>query len=581
MDPDEQELEQPVRNLVLSVCDLKQHGDIPSSRCGAQAVTMATRMYLHGGCDEKRAYGDLHLLEIEQMKWTELSTEGRAPPPRWGHTMQGYNTDLVLFGGLVTDSSGLLADDAPSANVAPPFATGLAWGHTGTPDNSVYTLQTQSLQWQVPNCVGTPPSPRFCHSACVVDDLYVIFGGCAAGDFSRPLDDLHWLDLRSMQWTSPSCSGTAPSPRFAHKMIRAPEDQLLVFGGASSSSGMQAAHGTLYSFNLATSVWSTVQVAGTAPFDRSFHTFDLIGKWAFAFAGSTATSISDLYILDVPNNRWARPLYEGQVSVRSHASSVLHDKLIVFGGVRDKVSDTARDEREPRISKKLFFLNVLEVKGGVAEGDFKFKLVTIGDSGVGKSCLLTRFVQDAYNEFHVSTIGVDFKTVTTMVRGRLVKLQLWDTAGQERFSVVTGNYYRNSDGFVFVYDATNRQSFDHIEGWLSQVQQHHECGPNTIKILVGNKADAVGSLQVSEEEGRAKAEQLGAFFVATSAKTAANVDMAFLTAAQNLVENRRKQKQQPKSVSTGGSNPMALGKLGPSSGPGGERAKCGCQGGGR
>mmetsp|Transcript_77418 Transcript_77418/g.214045 ORF Transcript_77418/g.214045 Transcript_77418/m.214045 type:complete len:580 (+) Transcript_77418:85-1824(+) len=578
MDPDEQEYEHPVRNLVLSVCDLKQHGDIPSSRCGAQAVTMATRMYLHGGCDEKRTFGDLHLLEIEQMKWTELQTDGRAPAPRWGHTMEGYNTDLVIFGGLVSEGGGLLADEAPRAIQAPPFAAGLAWGHSGTPDNSVFTLQTQSLTWQVPNCVGTPPSPRFCHSACVADDLYVIFGGCAAGDFSRPLDDLHWLDLRSMQWTSPSCSGAAPSPRFAHKMIRAPEDQLLVFGGASSSSGVEVQPGSLYSFNLATSTWSAVQVAGTAPLERSFHTFDLIGKWAFAFAGSTSTSISDLYILDVPNNRWARPLYEGQVSVRAHASSVLHDKLIVFGGVRDKVSETSRDgppEREPRISKKLFFLNVLEVKGGVAEGDFKFKLVTVGDSGVGKSCLLTRFVQDCYSDFHVSTIGVDFKTVTTMVRGRLVKLQLWDTAGQERFSVVTGNYYRNSDGFVFVYDATNRASFDHIEQWLGQVQQHHECGPTTIKILVGNKADMTNDLVVSEEEGRAKAEQIGAFFVATSAKTAANVDMAFLTAAQNLVETRRKQKQQPKSVNSSGGGPMALGKMGPN--PGNERGKC-CQG---
>merc|ERR1712039_23252 len=213
---------------------------------------------------------------------------------------------------------------------------------------------------------------------------------------------------------------------------------------------------------------------------------------------------------------------------------------------------------EPRISKKLFFLNVLEVKAGVADGDFKFKLVTVGDSGVGKSCLLTRFVQDFYSDFHVSTIGVDFKTVITMVKGRLVKLQLWDTAGQERFSVVTGNYYRNSDGFVFVYDATNRASFDHVEQWLGQVQLHHECGPNTIKILVGNKADMSNELVVSEEEGRAKAEQIGAFFIATSAKTAVNVDMAFLTAAQNLVENRRKQKAQPKAFPAPGN----IGNLG-------------------
>merc|ERR1712176_791659 len=158
-------------------------------------------------------------------------------------------------------------------------------------------------------------------------------------------------------------------------------------------------------------------------------------------------------------------------------------------------------------------------------GDFKFKLVTVGDSGVGKSCLLTRFVQDFYSDFHVSTIGVDFKTVITMVKGRLVKLQLWDTAGQERFSVVTGNYYRNSDGFVFVYDSTNRDSFDHVEQWMGQVQQHHECGPSTVKVLIGNKADMVAEAPpnkvVSEEEGRAKAEAMGAFFISTSAKAAA------------------------------------------------------------
>eukprot|EP00435_Cladocopium_sp_Y103_P032846 s759_g8.t1 len=73
---DDQENEHPVRNLVLSVCDLKQHGDVPAARCGSQTVTMNTRMYLHGGCDDKKAYGDLHLLEIEQMKWTELQCEG-------------------------------------------------------------------------------------------------------------------------------------------------------------------------------------------------------------------------------------------------------------------------------------------------------------------------------------------------------------------------------------------------------------------------------------------------------------------------------------------------------------------------
>merc|ERR1712151_1362493 len=95
--------------------------------------------------------------------------------------------------------------------------------------------------------------------------------------------------------------------------------------------------------------------------------------------------------------------------------------------------------------------------------------------------------------------------------------------------------------------------FDHVEQWLGQVQQHHECGPTTVKILVANKMDMVNEVVVSEDEGRAKAESIGAFFIATSAKTAANVDMAFLTGAQNLVETRRKQKQQPKNPQPGSS----------------------------
>jgi Ras-related protein Rab-1A len=355
-------------------------------------------------------------------------------------------------------------------------------------------------------------------------------------------------------------------------MMSPDDDQFFVFGGTKVSGGPEV--GSLYAFKLSTNTWSTVQVAGTPPLERSFHSFDLIGKWGFIFAGTTSSSISDLYIFDIPNLRWTRPLYEGQVNLTAHASSVLHDKLIIFGGVRNKGSDKA--DTEPRISKKLFFLNVLVVKSGVSEGDFKFKLVTVGDSGVGKSCLLTRFVQDFYSDFHVSTIGVDFKTVITMVKGRLVKLQLWDTAGQERFSVVTGNYYRNSDGFVFVYDATNRASFDHVEQWLSQVQQHHECGATTIKILIGNKCDMTSELVVTEAEGRAKADQMGAYFIATSAKTAANVDMAFLTAAQNLVETRKQQKAaQPKTQQLSGGPQPRLGPGGSSS----ERKGCACGGG--
>ena len=126
-----------------------------------------------------------------------------------------------------------------------------------------------------------------------------------------------------------------------------------------------------------------------------------------------------------------------------------------------------------------------------------------------------------------------------MVKGKLVKLLLWDTAGQERFSVVTGNYYRNADAFVIVYDATDRTSFEHIDYWLNQIRQHHECGPNTAKLLCGNKHDLVNDVLISETEGREKAQAIGAVFVSTSAKTSGNVDMAFLSIAQQLVEMRK------------------------------------------
>merc|ERR1719316_2207476 len=525
------------------------------------------------------------------MKWTELPAEGEIPAPRYGHSLAAHAASssspvLVLFGGTVPHESPLV-DGAATGPIMPPFAAGMSWAAGGATDGSLFILQTTSLKWSRPNVVGVAPTPRVFHSACVAPesgsvarDTLVIFGGSGNASFTEPLNDLHLLDLSSMQWSSPVCSGEVPSPRYGHKMIHVekPDDQLLLFGGTSGGRAEEGEAGSLYALKLSTGVWSRVTVSGTPPLERSFHSFDLIGKWAFVFAGQTSSTITDLYILDVANQRWAKPLYEGQVNVRAHASAVLHDKLIVFGGVRDKAPSSSgrrSSDAEQRISKKLFFLNVLEVKGSVAEGDFKFKMVTVGDSGVGKSCLLTRFVQDWYSDFHVSTIGVDFKTVITMVKGRLVKLQLWDTAGQERFSVVTGNYYRNSDGFIFVYDATNRASFDHVEQWLGQVQQHHECGSSTIKILVANKSDMAGEIVVSEAEGQAKATQIGAFFVSTSAKTAANVDMAFLTAAQNLVEIRRKQKQQPKTLQLGSTPPPSAAGGSSSSG---SKPKCaGCK----
>jgi len=168
--------------------------------------------------------------------------------------------------------------------------------------------------------------------------------------------------------------------------------------------------------------------------------------------------------------------------------------------------------------------------------DYLFKLVLIGDSGVGKSCLLLRFADDNFTDSYISTIGVDFRFRTIPIEGKTVKLQIWDTAGQERFRTITSAYYRGADGIIMVYDVTNAESFDHVEEWLSEVDRY--ASKDTVKLLVGNKADLTDEKQVPEETAMRFAEKIDINFLETSAKTATNVDTAFLTMARELIKTK-------------------------------------------
>jgi len=167
--------------------------------------------------------------------------------------------------------------------------------------------------------------------------------------------------------------------------------------------------------------------------------------------------------------------------------------------------------------------------------DYLFKLVLIGDSGVGKSCLLLRFADDAFTESYISTIGVDFRFRTVKVGEKYVKLQIWDTAGQERFRTITSAYYRGADGIIMVYDVTNQESFDHVQDWLQEVNRYSSEG--TCKLLIGNKSDRSDKV-VSTQTGESFAHQLEMPFLETSAKTAANVEAAFLAMASELMKIR-------------------------------------------
>lgn len=136
----------------------------------------------------------------------------------------------------------------------------------------------------------------------------------------------------------------------------------------------------------------------------------------------------------------------------------------------------------------------------VACSDYLFKLLLIGDSGVGKSCLLLRFADDTYTESFISTIGVDFKIRTIDLEGKTVKLQIWDTAGQERFRTITSSYYRGAHGIIVVYDITDAESFSNVRMWLKEVERYGSEG--VCKLLVGNKSDLANRRAVEYASGK-------------------------------------------------------------------------------
>jgi len=164
--------------------------------------------------------------------------------------------------------------------------------------------------------------------------------------------------------------------------------------------------------------------------------------------------------------------------------------------------------------------------------DYLFKLLLIGNSAVGKSSLLLRFSDNIFNESFLPTIGVDFKIRTFDLNSKTVTLQIWDTAGQERFKTITSSYYKGAHGIIMTYDITDKQSFRDIDNWLAEVEKH--ASENVNKLLVGNKCDLEANRQVTYEEGKAYADQLGIKFIETSAKNSVNVDNAFFTMANEI-----------------------------------------------
>ncbi|XP_057536928.1 ras-related protein RIC2 [Amaranthus tricolor] len=157
--------------------------------------------------------------------------------------------------------------------------------------------------------------------------------------------------------------------------------------------------------------------------------------------------------------------------------------------------------------------------------DYLFKVVLIGDSGVGKSNLLSRFTRNEFSLESKSTIGVEFATRSLNVDGKVIKAQIWDTAGQERYRAITSAYYRGAVGALLVYDVTRHATFESVERWLKELRDHTD--PNIVVMLIGNKSDLRHLVAVSMEDGKTFAETESLYFMETSALEATNVENAF------------------------------------------------------
>jgi len=170
--------------------------------------------------------------------------------------------------------------------------------------------------------------------------------------------------------------------------------------------------------------------------------------------------------------------------------------------------------------------------------DYKylFKVVLVGNAGVGKTCLVRRFTQGMFPPGQGATIGVDFMIKTVEIDGEKIKLQIWDTAGQERFRSITQSYYRSAHALILVYDVSNQPTFDCCPDWLREIEEY--ASPKVLRVLVGNKIDR-DDHEIPVEVGEEFANRHGMYFLQTSAKSCDNVDRLFTEIAQELLQQAK------------------------------------------
>ncbi|KAL1777979.1 ras-related protein Rab-19 [Sigmodon hispidus] len=166
--------------------------------------------------------------------------------------------------------------------------------------------------------------------------------------------------------------------------------------------------------------------------------------------------------------------------------------------------------------------------------DYLFKVILIGDSNVGKTCVVQHFRSGVYSESQQNTIGVDFTVRSLQIDGKKVKMQVWDTAGQERFRTITQSYYRSAHAAIIAYDLTRRSTFESVPHWIHEIEKYGAA--NLVIMLIGNKSDLWEKRHVLFEDACTLAEKYGLLAVLeTSAKESRNIDEVFMLMAKELI----------------------------------------------
>ena len=167
--------------------------------------------------------------------------------------------------------------------------------------------------------------------------------------------------------------------------------------------------------------------------------------------------------------------------------------------------------------------------------DFQFKIITLGDPGVGKTSIIRRYSDDEFEENYCSTIGIDVKTKLLEIDEQKIRLQIWDTAGQDKFRTISKTYYRGARGIALVFACNDEKSLNSLKSWMKQIEAYSD--DSTVKILIGNKTDTWKRV-ISNEQGKWVAEEYNIQYFETSAKTGENIDIAFFFLAQEMLKRQ-------------------------------------------